>query len=520
MKKRILIGLICQFFVFLSFSQTTEVRQSDVLDIDLPKSESTFQIVGENFNYLYAVYEFSSTFVTQAKLKLVAFDKKTLRNVNEKILRGFKKVNPELEGLKKQYRAFRLEKTLVCEDVIYVIWKGYANKKLHFFVETYDKHLKQIQKVKPVHSMNLINDTYLSTLFKKVGKNKIMFLTEDFYEKDNKAIIDYKTIDSNLSILNSNKVTITGQFYLPPKDITEYRFHAVQDVDKHSDFSIIHAYYKIDSIENIHCITHNSISFIKTNSGQVNTINFNDPTKRIDQLQSLITKDNKLWVFGLFTDLKQDKKGEDFHGLFSAQIDLTSSKIVYSKYENFTKERLDFIFKNDKEDRKDNKVFQSDQKDMSELNSLSSDYRIEHEFIDNDNLVIFMRKNKIIRLAGYAPSMKTDNISTFKISNEGRILWGTNLDIEYPNNISVINFSSYYACLYTDLKQKVNFSAFNSQTGKVNSFELRYNLVNPKNAKKIDLYFNKFTRFDDKFYYFHKEKNNYVLFEMSVVLNE
>lgn len=202
MKKRILIGLVCQFFVFLSFSQTTLVRQSDVLDIDLPKSESTFQFVGNNSSFLYALYEYSSTFVTQAKLKLVAFDKKTLRNVNEKILRGFKKVNPELEGLKKQYRAFRLEKTLVCEDVIYVIWKGYANKKLNFFVETYDKHLKQIQKVKPVHSMNLINDTYLSTLFKKVGKNKIMFLTEDFYEKDNKAIIDYKTIDSNLKYLN------------------------------------------------------------------------------------------------------------------------------------------------------------------------------------------------------------------------------------------------------------------------------------------------------------------------------
>ena len=97
---------------------------------------------------------------------------------------------------------------------------------------------------------------------------------------------------------------------------------------------------------------------------------------------------------------------------------------------------------------------------------------------------------------------------------------GVNVANVNSNNISVINFSSYYACLYTDLKQKVNFSAFNSQTGKVNSFELRYNLVNPKNAKKIDLYFNKFTRFDDKFYYFHKEKNNYVLFEMSVVLNE
>ncbi len=520
MKKRILIGLVCQFFVFLSFSQTTLVRQSDVLDIDLPKSESTFQFVGNNSSFLYALYEYSSTFVTQAKLKLVAFDKKTLRNVNEKILRGFKKVNPELEGLKKQYRAFRLDKILVCEDVIFIIWSGYANKKFQFFVETYDKNLKQIHNIKPIHSMNAKNDTYLSTLFKKVGRNKMMFITEDFYEKSNKAIIDYKTIDSNLTILNSNQVSIMGEFYIPPKDITEHQFYPIQDNDKAGNFSYLHAFYIIDSIENLHCITQNSISSVNSNTGKMSLINFKDPIKKLNILNNAITNDNRLWVYSLFTDLKQDKKAEDFHGIFSAQIDLTTSKVIYSKYEYFTKERLDFMFKDDKKDRKDNKILQSTEKVKSELNSLSSDYRDMFNLVDKDELVFFMRKYKIIRSAGYAPGVKIDNITTFKITNEGRLLWGTNVNVETPFNISAFNISNYLVSLYCDATQKVNFSTFDPKSGKVNSGELKYTLINPKDSKKIDLYFNKFTRFDDKFYYFHKEKNNYVLFEMSVVLNE
>jgi hypothetical protein len=424
MKKSLLILLllICNNV----FSQDLIAKWSEKIKYDNYKFGFFDHIVGSNSKYIFVKFNmYRNNKKADRKIRFVSFDRNTMKKVNDVPIVGFK----ENKANKEDYKGLKYHKTIVFENQIYVFWIRESKKAEELFVQGLDPNLKPNKALKKIYEIKADSKKSKGIINilgnKKVGE-KILIYTSSAGIGSSK--MEYKILNSDFTFSSARQI----EFGKNENEKTEIDIKSIISNSFNERIT-----YKIDYGDdgNIHISFLNSITVVKAETGEVKVFNVVFPDKKLFDFDYIIDE-NGIRMFGLFCDLKKDKTGNDNHGIFSSVIDTKTMAYKSSNFEYFSKEQLDRLFANDNEDRKDSGLFASKNKKKSEENSIASNYGIEFLQKDGEDLVLFCsRMYNYTSCTTNSQGVTTcryycrkDNVTGFKISSEGKIIWATNLD--------------------------------------------------------------------------------------------
>ena len=400
--------------------------------------------VDNNSKFIYAKYgQFGIG--ANKKLKLVAFDKITFKQVAEVPIKGF----PENEANKKELNDLDYYKTIVFENVIYVFWMKENKEKDELYVQTFNANLKPQNKLKKIYELKTTKgDKKKAELFimgnKDVGE-KLIIGGELSGDKQEKVKIELKVLKSDLSSTNAYQIelplVITGR----------------------SDR--LSSSYRFGDDGNLYVKFENMLTIINPETGEKFVFNSEYADKKIYDFDFIETKD-KVKIFGMFSDLKKNKSGSDIHGIYTVTLESKTFKVKDNNFTYFTKDQLDKLFSKDQEDRKDKAgLFSSKKKKDSEESSLGSSYTVESALVEGDDIVFFCSKmynysrttttttNGVTTTQTYYYCQK-DNVTGFRVASNGKIVWASNVDrrITYSRwnvyDVSVVKKGNTFLVIY------------------------------------------------------------------------
>ena len=523
-KQTIVLPIFLMFLSLISVAQTIDVKWSDKQYYDNKLDGYSKYIIGGNSKYLYAYFApvranniFTGRSSTDKEIKLVAFDKKSMKRAFDISLLGFSHNKVEDKNL----AGLEYYKTIIFEDIIYVVWlKDLHDKKKtqEMYVQTFTENLKKVNALKKVYELGSDPKAdYLSNIFLLANKNaneQIVIGGELSAKKDQNVKFEYKVLNKDFTYAYS------GKFDLPIKKIGygntlagNYRFGDDGNIYIKTNVAIDKAEYKDmkKSGKEVARGRYALLTMLNPSTGKSNVIPIRADNKDIFDFDYIVSK-KSIKIFGFYSDLKVQKvkshvslfpggvhvgsDEEDIHGIFNGTIDNNTFEIASIHFTAFTKAQLDNLFADDKRNRKDKHVMASKSKRHSEDISLRSDYEIERTIsIDDDNMVLFcsrMHNYVVSNGKNSYPACEKFNVTAFKVASDGKIVWASNLQryMKYGGwNIYDIDVMYQGNKIYTFYEQKgqskneFEYGVFDYETGK-NSIE-NY-IVNPPHTPKFE----------------------------------
>jgi hypothetical protein len=471
--------------------------------------------LGSNSKYVFAKFSNVGKHGDR-KIKLVAFDRITMKKAGDVAVRGFK----ENASSESKYAGLSYYKTVVFENVLYMFWTKEAKNKQELFVQSFDGKLKPLNPLKKVYELTSEPKSKKKSSLFVMGNIKsderIIMGGEHSGNKDESIKIEYKVLNKDFSFAASNTValpiTITGKSY---GLTSNYVFG--EDGNLH-----VTSYVTMDAEDRKGLAKGESARFpifsvIDLNTGKIKSHSFKFDKKNIFnvdyKIDGGVTK-----IYAFFCDLDKDPRGYATHGIVYATLNNQTFEVENVNFSYFTKTQLDQLFAGDKEDKKKGKaVFKSKKKAKSDEESLISDYVIEAaESLDRDNLVLFcsrMRNYSVTTCDGKGNChtnyyCEKRNVTVFKIGKDGSIIWASNLDRSLTYNgwsiedVRVIHdkdkfFVSYGSGFAMGAKKKnhssrksksymsdrFEYAVFDYSNGNFTKKEYK---INPVNVKKVD----------------------------------
>ena len=519
--KKILFSFL---FLALCFSRPT-VSSAQEIDISWSdkqlydnKLDGFFEyFVGYNSKYIYAKFDklAYSAKKKNSKMKLIAFDKKSMDKEADVAIKGFK----ENQATDKEYQGMDYYKTIVFENMVYMFWIKESSKKNELYVQTFDSKLNPLKPLKKIYEILPEEKRSKAASFFVLGNknaNERIVIGGELPAKKGESIkIEYKVLNSDFSFAASNQFTLPVVAVNRTAGLTSsYEFgddgnlfvKTYVSVDKEdiknakkNDQTIVYRYPILTIIDPV--------------SGKSSSFPIKAEDKSIFGVDYLVDK-NTIKVFGFFCDFKKDPRGNDTHGIFYSLIDSKALTMNNVNFTYFTKAELDKLYKKDTEDRKT--VSKRKAKKNADADAaLASSYVIEDvKSVDADNLVLFCSRmrNYSVTTCNSKGQCTTryycekDNVTAFKVSKEGSIVWASNLDrrITYDGtsiyDLNVISskgkFYAIYGSSYVASADKKNhrssksrdqrrdrleYAVFDYSNG---NFEKKEYKVNAINAKK------------------------------------
>lgn len=490
MKK--LVVVLCLALSYLHGQELT-VKWSQKMEFDSKKLFFN-EYIGANSKYIYA--DFSQSGLSRKKIKLVAFDKQTFKQVAECPIKGF----PENEMNKKELKDLLLEKTIVFENLIYVFWIKENKEKDELFVQTFNSNLKPQNRLKKIYELKSTKgDKKRAELFimgnKKVGE-KLIIGGELSGAKGEKVKIEFKVLNADLTTTTAYQIEL-------PLEITGRSDRLASD-------------YRYGDDGNLYVKFEHLLLSIDPLTGKKVEFDSEYKDKKIFDFAYIETK-NSVKIFGMFSDIKKDKYGNDIHGIYNVTLENGTFKVKENNFTYFTKDQLDKIFAKDKEDRKDKNLFASKKKKDSEESSLGSNYSVEQLLVDGDDMILFCSKmynytrshtttTNGVTSTTYTYHCQKDNVTGFRLSPDGKITWASNIDrrITYNNwyvyDVNVVKKNEKYYVIYgstfeegkskkgcfsakskRELRDNLEYATFDSKTGIATKNNY---IINPKNTPK------------------------------------
>lgn len=540
MKKSILFFVSILTCITLH-AQNLDLKWSEQLIYDNKVDGFLDGYIGANSNYIYA--KFSNLAIKpkkqNKKIKILAFDKNTMKKSGEFELAGYgKKADPDLK-----YFA-----TLVTEDVIYTIWTKRKKNNVEVYAQTFDSKLKKqlkLTKIYEIYNGKKETDNLIIRINKSFG-NKLLVGKEFAITKDEEDLrIEYKMLNPDFTVAYSKQVTLpivitkrrkgmfvnyTGSY---TGTIANYELAAdgnlyVQDMIRLSD-------EELKNLRKSEAGVYSHQIQIRTESGEMNEYKLKFPNKNTFNASSIITTKG-IKLYGFFSDLDKDVKGHDSHGLFYVSLDPVTFKPIETKFSYFDKAFLDVLFESDKENQKKGRgLFKSKKAKESDDNSLDDNYVIEYVVADGNDMVLFcsiMRNwqqtvcttnsNGGTTCTTYYYCTKS-NVTAFKLNQSGDIVWAKNMDRQITYNrwnvydLNVVKGGNDYYVVYgsafeinakkknrrstkssEELRDRLEYAVFSSKTGDYKKAEYQVNGFNTKkkerkyvNASNIAVYNNK-----------------------------
>lgn len=537
--KKALLPLLLLFLSFGLNAQSIDVKWSEQFSFDNKQDGFFDEYVGSNSTYIYG--KFSNLALNpkkqNKKIKLVAFDKATMKKVGDAELKGFDKT-----GGKDDYKYY---KTITLDNLIYVFWTKKVKKAEELYVESFDLQLKKVNKIKKIYE--LASEEKLVILYNKNIDNKILIAKEFAITKDNESLkIEYKLLNPDFSFITSNQVTL-------PITVTKRRRGFFGSNNSSIDNNL--CTYELGNDGNLYvqemvkaseeerkalkkgeASVYPHIMQIDMAGGKMQDYSLKFAGKNTFNYYSMITKSGGIKLYGFFSDLNKDEKGNDTHGTFYITLDGKSFKAGSPKFSYFDKSFLDQLYAADKENQKKGKgIFKSKKAKASDEESIDDNYIIEKVIEDGNDILLFcsiMRnwsRTVCTSSSNGARSCQTyyyctkSNVTAFRLNNKGDIMWAKNLDRSITYNrwnvydLNVMKKNSDYYVTYgsafqmnaqkknrrssksgKQLTDRLEYAVFAGQNGEFKKAEHQINTVNAKKSEKkyisadnIDVYDNK-----------------------------
>jgi hypothetical protein len=520
---------------FLSFLLLLSILKIQSQSIDLKWSEQFLYdnkvdgffdyYIGTNGNYLYARFS-NLTRVGfgggNSKIKLVAFDKTTMKKVGDAELKGFKKGKDE--GNYNYY------KSIILNKIVYVLWTKNGKGVTELYVQSFDEKLKKINGLKKIYEISNVkkNRENLIIMYNNNLNGKMLIGKEFDVTKDDENLrIEYKLINPDFSFITSKQVTLP--IVITKKRRGLFSSHSsglnaryeladdgnlyVQDVLKVSD-------EEKKSLKKGEATAYTHVMQVQIESGEVKDYKVKFPNKNTFNFSSLITKDG-IRLYGFFSDLDKDPKGKDTHGIFYISLDSKSMKAKGEKFSYFDKSFLDVLYAADKENQKKGRgIFKSKKAKASDDESIDDNYVIEKVIEDGNDLVLFCSimnnwsrtvcsssTNGARSCVTYYYCTKS-NVTSFKLNRAGDIIWAKNLDRSITYNrwdvydLNVIKNDNNYYVTYGSAFQlnskkknlrssksrkqttdRLEYAVFSGSTGDYKKAEYKVNPINVKSKE-------------------------------------
>ncbi|MEI6020624.1 MAG: hypothetical protein WCR21_05805 [Bacteroidota bacterium] len=509
MKKLIALSffVVCVLF---NKAQSLDINWSEKLIYD-NKIDGFFDgFVGDNDQYIYAKFS-NLTFRPKKynkKVKLLVFDKKTMRKVGEVKLKGYEKEKKDLDYFS----------TFVFKKVVYVIWEKESKKKNEYFAESFDEMLKRTNKLAKIYEYVEEKGHYDNVVFYgNKDAAKVLILKEFGITKDDENLkIEYKMLNADLSFGNVRQVIFPIQFSKKRRGLFSSNTGLKLNYELGNDgFLYVRDLIKMDEDERKELKRHESSTYVyfaqvNTDKGTIRDYKVKYDDKNTFFVNYILDK-GKIKLYGFFSDLNKDSKGIDTHGIFYVCINNYSFKTETSHFEYFDKNFLDQLYATDQKDRKGTGALKSKKAKDSDRSSIDDRYVIEQTISDGPNLILFcsMMNNYSTTTCDTKGNCTTryyckkKNVTVFKLNQDGKFIWAKNLDREmtYSNwdvyDVRVIGTKNNYFVLYGSSKElngkrkklrsvlngNLNYAVFSTFDG---NYKLNEYVVNKKGTKKRD----------------------------------
>ncbi len=518
MKKIIVLLFIC-IYAHVN-AQSVKVNWSELQTYD-NKGDGFFDyFIGANSKYVYAKFNKMAWKPAKAnsKIKIVAFDKVTMKQVATKAIRGYK----ENGGKSDKYEGLEFFKSIVFENSVLLFWKKQVKDRYELYAESFDEKLGKNQKLKKIYEVAKKGKKYDPNFFvigNKLVGNKIIIGAELPADKGENIILEYKVLKTDFTFDAANQVKLPYIAKSNREGLTS-SYKIEDDGNLYAKTSI-----KMDKDERKELKKHESpeyvmLSVIKPTTGSIKSYNFKFDDKNLSDLH-FVANTNGVKIYGLYSDLTKDKYGVDIHGIYFAEIDNDLNTLENAKFINFDKSTLDKLFEKDRDAKNKSGVFASKKSKKSDDESLQGSYTIENvQIADNNSIILFcsLMKNYSTTTCDSKGNCTTryycykGNVTSFKVSNTGTLIWASNLDraITYNGSnvydVEVVKDNKKYYAVYGNefnivgvkdngkVKKKgknkaqrrdmFEYSVFNDDNGTFTRNEYKINAVNAAKKEK------------------------------------
>ena len=545
MKKSLLPFLLFLFCLGLN-AQTIDVKWSEQFSYDNKQDGFFDEFIGSNSNYIYG--KFSNLALSpkkqNKKIKIVAFDKVTMKKVGDTELKGY--------GSQMDKEDYKYYKTITLDNLIYVFWTKTQKTVVELYVQSFDAKLKKVNSIKKVYELNKGSKgdgvDKLVLLYNKDLNNKILLAKEFGISKDNENLrIEYKLLNPDFSFITSKQVTLPIVVSKVRRGI--FSSYSSSFDDNLCDYELgndgnlyVQEMVKITgdekkALKKGESSTYPHLMQVQMETGNVQEYRVKFPKKNTFNFSSLITK-NGIKLYGFFSDLDKDEKGNDTHGTFFITLGTKIFKVNETKFSYFDKSFLDQLYAADKENQKKGKgLFKSDKAKASDNESIDDNYVIEKVMEDGNDILLFCSimknwSNTVCTSNGNGGTTcrtyyycTKSNVTTFRLNSSGDIMWAKNLDrsITYSRwnvyDLNVMKSGSNYYVTYgssfqinakkknmrasksgKQLTDRLEYAVFSGQTGDYKKAEYQINSVNAKKEEKKFVAADNIQVYDNKMY--------------------
>ncbi|MBL4898740.1 MAG: hypothetical protein JKX76_03715 [Colwellia sp.] len=520
MKKIILlIAAFSGLFLTQSLAQKMSVQWSKKQFYE-NKLDGFFDgFIGGNSKYIYAKFSNYTTKKVKGfdkRVKLLVFDKLTMKKVGDQTL-----IDVKDKKKAKKYEGLKYYSTIVFEDVLHVFWTKDSKTGRDLYAESYNSKLKSVMKLKKVYAVKSGGKSgkYAQLFVMGTGdvSQKVLIGAEVSSAKGGKVVTKYKLLNSDLSFAEANQFTlpiVTTRKGLGPTS----RYELGADNNLHVKTSVRLSREERKKAKKGAATSYTIYSVVDLETGNLRTYPIKFDNKNIFDFDFIVSK-NSIKIFGLFSDLVKDPRGNDTHGIFHGVLDSKSLELNDLNFSYFTKTQLDNLFAGDRDERRRKKSTRSNKKKKSKDESIAANYVIEYvQAVDDRNIVLFCSRmnNYSVRTCDSKGNCSTNyyceksNVTAFKIAHDGSIEWASNLDrkitysgwnifdlrVAYKSGRLYVTYGSNYAISAEKKKgstkkskryksDRFEYAVFDYETGQFFKKEYKVNrLDTPKKDRK------------------------------------
>jgi hypothetical protein len=522
------------FFSQILISQKLEINWSEQFKYD-NKIDGFFQYyVGTTEELIYA--KFANLALRpkkmDKKIKLIAFDKKTMKKVAEVQLKGYGKENSEND----YYR------TIVFEKMVYVIWTKESKKKVECFAQSFDNKLKKLSQLTKIYEYPKEKGASDNiTILSNIKASKLMIIKEFPITKDDENLkVEYKVLNSDLTFGAAHQVTFPILFSKKRRGLfsslsSGFKVNYELGADGNLYVSDLISMDEDDkkNLKKGESSVYTYFAQVTSETGNLRDYKVKFANKNTFKVNYIIDK-GKIKLYGFFSDLNKDVKGNDSHGIFYISINSNSFKEETANFEYFDKKMLDVLYAKDKEDQKEGKgLFKSKKAKKSDEESLNDSYVIEQIISDGEYLTLFCSimynysRQVCTTNSNGGTTCRTEyycnkrNVTVFKLNSTGKIIWATNLDrdITYSGtsiyDVRAIKDKYNYFVIYGtqhDLagnrkrrgtayfNEKLEYATFSVTDGKYKEAEYMVNAPRTKKKEKKSIRIMDIVTYDNKMF--------------------
>ena len=378
MKFKIIFSFLAMCLSFASLAQDADILWSDDMPVDEKKQGFYQGIFGEKDEILY------TAFASNGKgnsLKLVSFDKKSLKKENEVTVNGFGKSSQAT-----QYKGLYNYKNVVLNEVIYIFWKKAESKTEELYAQSFSLDLKPLEPLKKIFKIDTDvkrgKGTKMFVIVNRDAKSKIVVGIEDGEGEENDVYLDYKILNEDLSFSESNRVELgyswgkkrnnylTSSYVLLDNNTLVSHTNVTEEIESDTRRKKYRRYFNMTAIN------------LATNEYKPYKLKDDD---RAYYEVNFISSENGATLTGFYSDLTLDPDGSKTHGLFFASMD-ASNNFSPVTVQEFTPEFVEELYpKKDTQNMSERKKKKEAAKEERMLNLLT----IEQVEITPDGPILF-----------------------------------------------------------------------------------------------------------------------------------